>query len=170
MHISSLSIRNFRNFRSAKLKFTKGINTIIGENGSGKTNLFYALRILLDNTLPRYISFYETDFNRSLGTWKGHWLIISVVFEELDAHEEAQAIAIQACGQMDQESKGSYSVYFRPKYELRRKIYDYSLREDKCPKGLEDILTQISLADYETVYLCRGKADFSDDESYRRDM
>lgn len=168
MHISSLSIRNFRNFRSAKLKFTKGINTIIGENGSGKTNLFYALRILLDNTLPRYISFYETDFNRSLGTWKGHWLIISVVFEELDANEEAQAIAIQACGQMDQESKGSYSVYFRPKYELRRKIYDYSLREDKCPKGLEDILTQISLADYETVYLCRGKADFSDDESYRR--
>ena len=168
MHISSLSIRNFRNFRSAKLKFTKGINTIIGENGSGKTNLFYALRILLDNTLPRYISFYETDFNRSLGTWKGHWLIISVVFEELDANEEAQAIAIQACGQMDQESKGSYSVYFRPKYELRRKIYDYSLREDKCPKGLEDILTQISLADYETVYLCRGEADFSDDESYRR--
>ena len=80
MHISSLSIRNFRNFRSAKLKFTKGINTIIGENGSGKTNLFYALRILLDNTLPRHISFYETDFNRSLGTWKGHWLIISVVF------------------------------------------------------------------------------------------
>ena len=168
MYISSLSIRNFRNFRSAKLKFTKGINTIIGENGSGKTNLFYALRILLDNTLPRHISFYETDFNRSIVNWKGHWLIISVVFEELDANEEAQAIAIQACGQMDQESKGSYSVYFRPKYEFRRKIYDYSLREDKCPKGLEDILTQISLADYETVYLCRGEADFSDDESYRR--
>lgn len=168
MHISSLSIRNFRNFRSAKLKFTKGINTIIGENGSGKTNLFYALRILLDNTLPRHISFYETDFNRSIGIWKGHWLIISIVFEELDANEEAQALAIQTCGQMGQESKGTYSVYFRPKYEFRKRIYDYSLREDKSSEGLIDILNQLSLADYETVYSCRGEADFSDDEIYRQ--
>lgn len=168
MHISSLSIRNFRNFRSAKLKFTKGINTIIGENGSGKTNLFYALRILLDNTLPRHISFYETDFNRSIGIWKGHWLIISIVFEELDANEEAQALAIQTCGQMDQESKGTYSVYFRPKYEFRKRIYEYSLREDKNSEGLKDILYQLSLADYETVYSCRGEADFSDDEIYRQ--
>ena len=168
MYISSLSIRNFRNFRSAKLKFTKSINTIIGENGSGKTNLFYALRILLDNTLPRHISFYETDFNRSIGIWKGHWLIISIVFEELDANEEAQALAIQTCGQMDQESKGTYSIYFRPKYEFRKRIYEYSLREDKNIEGLQDILNQFSLVDYETVYSCRGEADFSDDEIYRQ--
>lgn len=168
MHISSLSIRNFRNFRSAKLKFTKGINTIIGENGSGKTNLFYALRILLDNTLPRHISFYETDFNRSLGTWKGHWLIISIVFEDLDASEEAQALAIHAFGQMKQESKGSYSIYFRPKKEFRKEFYDYSLSEDKNIEGLKDIQNRLTIEDYETVYLCRGEADFSDDENYRR--
>lgn len=54
MHISSLTIRNFRNFENAVFKFNKGVNTIIGENGSGKTNAFYALRILLDSKLPRY--------------------------------------------------------------------------------------------------------------------
>lgn len=93
MHISSLSIRNYRNFKSAKFLFTSGINTVIGENGSGKSNLFYALRILLDDSLPRYIRFNESDFNRSIN-WAGHWIIISIVFDELDASEEAQALAV----------------------------------------------------------------------------
>ena len=75
-------IRNFRNFKNSKLYFKNGINTIIGENGSGKTNLFYALRILIDSALPRHIKFNPTDFNRALGQWSGHWIIISVIFDD----------------------------------------------------------------------------------------
>ncbi|MEC8887664.1 MAG: AAA family ATPase [Pseudomonadota bacterium] len=52
MYISEFSLRNFRNFNKGKLKFNQGINTIIGENGSGKTNLLFALRILLDSVIP----------------------------------------------------------------------------------------------------------------------
>lgn len=166
MHISSLSIRNFRNFKHVKLNFEKGINTIIGENGSGKTNLFYALRILLDNTLPRHINFYETDFNRALGSWAGHWIIISIVFDELDVNEEAQAMAIHACGQMDTISKGSYAVYFRPKFQFRKELYEYSLTDGKNSNGLQIILDKLTLEDYETVYLSRGNGDFSDDKTY----
>ena len=81
MHISSLSIRNFRNFYKSKFIFKKGINTILGENGSGKTNLFFALRVLIDDKLPRYIRFNESDFNRGLGKWAGHWIILSVTFD-----------------------------------------------------------------------------------------
>lgn len=40
MHISRILLVNYRNFPNAKLLFKPGINTIIGENGSGKTNLF----------------------------------------------------------------------------------------------------------------------------------
>lgn len=36
MHISKLSLVNYRNFPNTKLLFQKGINTVIGENGSGK--------------------------------------------------------------------------------------------------------------------------------------
>ena len=49
MHITKLSLVNYRNFKNVKFLFNKGINTIIGENGSGKTNLFRAMRLLLDN-------------------------------------------------------------------------------------------------------------------------
>ena len=52
MYISKLSIRNFRNFCNISLDFNKGVNTIIGENGSGKTNLFRAVRVLIDERMP----------------------------------------------------------------------------------------------------------------------
>ena len=168
MHISSLSIRNFRNFKAAKFHFKSGINTIIGENGSGKTNLFYALRILIDDTLPRYINFYSSDFNRGLGNWVGHWIIITLFFDELDASEEAQALAVQSSGHMDTTSNGSYSVYFRPKYQFRKELYDYSQTDEKTAEGLQLLLDKISLEDYETVYLSRGSGDFSDDDIYKK--
>lgn len=168
MHISSLTIRNFRNFKNVKLNFKSGINTIIGENGSGKTNLFYALRILLDDTLPRYINFYSTDFNRALGSWAGHWIIISIAFDKLDASEEAQALAVQSSGHMDTGTKGSYAVYFRPKYQFRKELYDYSQTADKNTTDLQLILGKLTLENYETVYLSRGSADFSDDTVYNQ--
>lgn len=168
MHISSLSIRNFRNFKNAKFLFKNGINTIIGENGSGKTNLFYALRILIDDSLPRYIHFYSSDFNRSLGDWAGHWIIITLFFDELDASEEAQALAVQSSGHMDTTSSGSYSVYFRPRYQFRKELFDYSQTAYKNAAGLQLLLDKISLEDYETVYLSRGSGDFSDTETYKK--
>jgi predicted ATP-dependent endonuclease of OLD family len=66
MHIKELRIRNFRNFMKAKFSFQKGVNTLIGENGSGKTNAFHALRLLLDETLERNaIYLRESDFCRA---------------------------------------------------------------------------------------------------------
>ena len=168
MFILSLKIRNYRNFKAVKLNFKKGINTIIGENGAGKSNLFYALRLLIDDSLPRYVRFFESDFNRSIGNWVGHWIIIAIEFEELDTSEEIQALAIQATGQMNTSTKGSYSLYFRPKYEIRKKIFDYSQGSVKTAEGLGDILKDVNIDDYESVFLCRGSGDFSDDDVYKK--
>ena len=168
MHISSLTIRNFRNFKNSRFSFKEGINTIIGENGSGKTNLFYALRLLIDDSLPRYIRFFSGDFNRALGNWSGHWIIISIFFDKLDPSEEAQALALQSTGHMEKGTTGSYSVFFRPKYVFRKELYDYSQVKDKNTKDLQLLLDKISLDDYETIYLSRGTADFSDDEIYKK--
>ena len=37
MYISKVSLVNYRNFVNAYFNFNKGINTVIGENGSGST-------------------------------------------------------------------------------------------------------------------------------------
>ncbi|RXE50285.1 MULTISPECIES: AAA family ATPase [Pseudomonas fluorescens group] len=39
MHISKLTLVNYRNFKNTSLRFHKGVNTIIGENGSGNTSI-----------------------------------------------------------------------------------------------------------------------------------
>ena len=36
MYISKVSFVNYRNFSNAYFNFNKAVNTIIGENGSGK--------------------------------------------------------------------------------------------------------------------------------------
>jgi predicted ATP-dependent endonuclease of OLD family len=59
MYINKLAIRNYKNFRSSNFYFVKNsVNTIIGENASGKTNLFNAMRLILDDSLPMNSKFY----------------------------------------------------------------------------------------------------------------
>ncbi len=51
MHIKSIEIKNFRNFSDFKIDFTEGFQTIIGENNIGKSNLYWAIRLVLDRNL-----------------------------------------------------------------------------------------------------------------------
>ncbi|MEN6671238.1 AAA family ATPase [Psychrobacter sp. B38] len=171
MHISKFFIRNFRNFESAQLNFSEGVNTIIGENGSGKTNLFYALRLMLDDTLPRYLKLTENDFSRQLSDWRGHWIILTLNFQALGFDDATQALSIHTCGDISNsnernQTQGSYTLCFRPKRHVRQEIYDYSQEVDRNKDGLQVLLDKITIDDYETVYLCKGSAQCSEDDFY----
>ena len=43
MHLKKLSLTNFRSYENLELTFTPGVNTFIGDNGCGKTNIAEAL-------------------------------------------------------------------------------------------------------------------------------
>src|SRR5450631_4164941 len=122
MHISKLVLVNYRNFPIANVLFKKGINTIIGENGSGKTNLFRAIRLLLDDNMVR--SAYrldENDFHRGLGDWRGHWIIISLEFDEVSQDEAIQSLFLHGAGNIENSTIGraTYNLIFRPKPSVR---------------------------------------------------
>jgi putative ATP-dependent endonuclease of OLD family len=51
MNIKSVTIKNFRNFRDFTIQFSAGFQTIIGENNIGKSNLYWAVRLILDRDL-----------------------------------------------------------------------------------------------------------------------
>ena len=95
MYISQLSIVNYKNFKQEKFKFKrKSVNNIIGENASGKTNVFQAMRLILDDSLPANAKFLSReDFHRGLGEPFGHWIIISLNFSGLGDTEEQQVLA-----------------------------------------------------------------------------
>jgi len=163
MHISSLRIKNFRNFTNAKFIFKKGVNTILGENGSGKTNALYALRLLLDDTLARNITrLKDSDFCRNLDDWKGHWIIISIDFEQLAASEGCQTLK-HAAGHMDGSDTGVLTYYFRPCIRIRQELHAASNDLIK----IQTIRNTISIDDYEVVFTGRSNTDFLDNDNYK---
>lgn len=46
MLIKHLSLANFRNYKTAEVAFSPGVNLLVGPNGQGKTNLVEAIRYL----------------------------------------------------------------------------------------------------------------------------
>ena len=65
MHLSRITIENFRNFQSLDVALGGNL-VIVGENRVGKSNLLYALRLIFDPSLP--------DSSRQLGRadfWDG---------------------------------------------------------------------------------------------------
>lgn len=117
MHISRLTLVNYRNFRNAALVFKTGINTIIGENASGKTNLFRAIRLLLDEDMVKAaFRLNESDFHRGVGSWKGHWIVISLEFENVSHDEAIQALFLHGTAVIGAApvGKATYNLIFRP--------------------------------------------------------
>lgn len=64
MYISSVKIKNFRNFDNIDIDFHEGVNVLIGHNNSGKSNLLRALSLIFDGSVRKQLS--VEDFNNSL--------------------------------------------------------------------------------------------------------
>ncbi|WP_143285284.1 ATP-dependent nuclease, partial [Burkholderia cenocepacia] len=169
MHISKLTLINYRNFNNATLRFGKGVNTIIGENGAGKSNVLRAIRLMLDDNMVRAsYRLNESDFYRGLGSWRGHWIIISVEFEEISADESIQALFVHGTG-VGQPGGGvglaTYNLIFRPNKQIRMNL---AALADFDVAGMNAILDQVTIDDYETLFTGRSVADFADPAVYRR--
>src|SRR5512147_1812508 len=46
MHLTRLSLKNFRNHHDTSFDFAEGINVLLGDNGQGKTNVIEAISYL----------------------------------------------------------------------------------------------------------------------------
>lgn len=46
LHLSEIKLINFKNYQSTGREFVRGLNLIVGPNGSGKTNLLDAIHVL----------------------------------------------------------------------------------------------------------------------------
>jgi len=167
MHISRIQLVNFRNFERADAVFNKGVNTIIGENGSGKTNLFRAIRLLLDVDLLRWAyRMDETDFHRGLKNWRGHWIIISLEFNQVSQDEAIQALFLHGAGAIEDGTvdRATYNLIFRPTAAIRAKL---GALEEGDQGGLAELLNGLTTDDYETVFTGKSTADFTDPKVYK---
>jgi predicted ATP-dependent endonuclease of OLD family len=169
MYISKVSLVNYRNFANAKVVLNKGVNTIIGENGSGKTNLFRSIRLLLeDASIQLAYKLTENDFNRKLGNnWKGHWIIISIEFSDLSHEETVQSLFIHGAGiaEEDYVEKATYNLFFRPKSDIRKKLSELA---EGDTESLKAILSTITIQEnYETFFTGKSTVDFNAPDVYK---
>lgn len=170
MYISKLKIRNYKNFNNVTIDFTKDINTIIGENATGKTNLFYAVRQLYDKNDKHWLD--ESDFSYELPLCKGHWILISSILKEVP--ECTEAIELDP----DKSTQSAiYTLIFRPRKSIRNQLYILS-EELRILTGEEEIISKkleidayinnINIrSDYETIRTVSTIFDFLDDHSYK---
>lgn len=169
MHISKFSLVNYRNFERTNVIFKPGVNTLIGENGSGKSNLFRGMRLLLDEALiSRQHDLKEADFHRGLSDWRGHWIVICLEFGDVSDDEIMQALLLQQTaeeGAQQSPDRATYSLVFRPKASVRDEL-------SAVPRGnhaaLSDVLGRITISDYEKVLFGKMSVDLSDPAVYKR--
>ena len=72
MYLKEVQIRNYKNFIKERFLFQKGVNVIIGENDSGKTNFMQAIRLVLDKRMDWHEKeLTEKMFTESITNWQG---------------------------------------------------------------------------------------------------
>ena len=127
MYISKIEIKNFRNFKDVSFSTNPKI-ILIGENKSGKTNLLYALRLVLDDSLPdtqRYLD--KNDFNYSIECPIENGKEISISIEFSDFSDDLNLLSI-LCDYLVDKDKAKITYRFMPKEDV---IFDKSKSGEK---------------------------------------
>lgn len=91
MHIAKLEIEGFKLFeRRFYIKFNKGLNVIVGENGAGKTAAISAIRQLFSDSEASRYTVSEQDFHRKYDALSkpADRYTIKASFEDLTAKEK----------------------------------------------------------------------------------
>lgn len=85
MILADITLKGFRNYKDAHIKLEKN-TLIIGANDVGKTNLIWAMRLLLDRSLsdydiePRSSDFYVLEETNSLSYYYTLQILLKNVF------------------------------------------------------------------------------------------
>jgi len=79
VHIRHLSLINFKNYKEASFEFSDAVNCLVGDNGSGKTNVLDAIY---------YLSFCKSYFNQIDGQNVFHEDAFFVIQAKIAKEEE----------------------------------------------------------------------------------
>lgn len=117
MKIDKVIVKGFRNYKDATINFNNN-TLIIGENDVGKTNLIYALRLMLDRSLSEMdIEPSELDFHVESGVQSEE---LEIIIKFLDIKEEAALSVLKEHVSDDGECVFKYTAF---KESLDYKLY-----------------------------------------------
>ncbi len=117
MYISRIVIRNYRNFEFLDVTLGDNVTTVIGENNTGKTNLLYALRLVVDaNLSSQFRQLIDHDIHKGVDISSPQQVIVSVEFSDYADHDNQNALV---GNWMFESGVARLSYRFRPKQSIR---------------------------------------------------
>lgn len=125
MYISKVKINGFRNFVDAEVLFNNKA-LVLGQNDVGKTNLIYALRLLLDKNLTiNDIEPQESDFS-IFSTVKKEYSIL-ITFSDINTEQDQKTIS-KLKGHISDD--GEMYLLYRAFYENEVLKYEIKIGSD----------------------------------------
>lgn len=145
MFISSISIRNFRNFEDLAITGLRNGTVVIGENGSGKSNLLHALRLALDASLPdsRRVLRAEDFWSGLNEPFAGTVIEVQVELQDWNTDPHTKAL-LADCVVADHPLTARITYRYRPQQRLE---------DGAVPTGPEHYEWRIFGADSEAAQL-----------------
>jgi len=165
VRISEVLIRNYRNFRNTKIVFSNNDTVILGENGAGKTNLFRAIRLLVDAKYK--YSLKKDDYPLELKYPQAHWIIIQIKLTNVKSEELG---SFGAKLNPNDNNEAWINLFFRPVYEERVKIktladdfHSSTISEAEFVNYLDSLDFR---TDFELIKTVGETLDYTKDENY----
>lgn len=161
MHIKTIRIKNFRNFKDFKINLSTGFQTVIGENNIGKSNLYRAIRLVLDKNISyKDRSLSEKDFYGFGEPSIEDYISISIDFEGEDLASFPNLHAIKTS---DNTARVTYLFAHKSKLKesdeafekVELKDFRYNLYGGGNSEEFDDIveLNRITLKELEGINL-----------------
>lgn len=142
MFISRLFIRNFRNLRHFDMEIGPGVTCFIGENNSGKTNLFQALRLVLDgNISAQRRRLQPQDLSAGLVLTSPEHVLIAVEFSDFAGKPNEEALPFTA---VLGNGRARISYRFRPKATVREAIEQLDAGAPIPKLGMDDYVWELA--------------------------
>ncbi len=142
MYISRLFVKNFRNLRHLDVEILPGVTCFIGENNSGKTNIFHAVRLVLDgNISAQRRRLQPEDLAAGLTFTTPEHVLVSVEFSDFAGKPNEEALPFTA---VLANGKARISYRFRPKATVRETIEQLPAGAPVPKLGLDDYVWEIA--------------------------
>jgi putative ATP-dependent endonuclease of OLD family len=142
MYISRLFVKNFRNLRHLDVEILSGVTCFIGENNSGKTNIFQAIRLVLDgNISAQRRRLQSEDLAAGLTFTTPEHVLVSVEFSDFAGKPNEEALPFTA---VLENGKARISYRFRPKAMVREAIEQLPAGAPVPRLGMDDYVWEIA--------------------------
>jgi putative ATP-dependent endonuclease of OLD family len=118
MHLTSVSIKNFRNLESVTLSLRPGLNVLVGRNNTGKTSIFDAIRLAVGQSAAQGETIWleEDDFYRAgPGAPRAVQILIDLTFENLSEENVATFFEMVDFNAVD-PTKSKATVHFEAEW------------------------------------------------------